>query len=292
MAGQGANERTPARASAGATYARALRGLLPGRGTPSAHVPARTIVADTVLDPLAVSRFDTVVDAPVRDTVSPAYLHTLGFAPSLELMTDPGFGLSVLGMVHVRNAFAQLRPVRVGEKVRAEVSLSPLRAVHNGTEVDILVAGSVDGEPVFTESSTYLARGKTVPGAAAGQPAERMAMPDGLTATALWRLPRGIGPTYARVSGDYNPIHVSVLAAKAFGFRSTIAHGMYTAARALAAADPRLDAFDWTVQFASPLTLPGTAGYAQFDRDAEGFSTAVFSPSKGKPHVLTRVQKR
>ena len=65
------------------------------------------------------------------------------------------------------------------------------------------------------------------------------------------------------MSGDRNPIHTSALGAKAFGFPRAIAHGMYTAARALAEAGPRRgDAYDWTVSFAKPVLLPSTVDVA------------------------------
>lgn len=51
----------------------------------------------------------------------------------------------------------------------------------------------------------------------------------------------------------------SALSARAFGFPRAIAHGMYTAARALAAVGPaRGAAFTWTVDFAKPVLLPST----------------------------------
>ncbi|MGO1340962.1 MAG: MaoC/PaaZ C-terminal domain-containing protein, partial [Cellulosimicrobium funkei] len=81
--------------------------------------------------------------------------------------------------------------------------------------------------------------------------------------TARWALGAGTGRAYAAVSGDRNPIHTSALGAKAFGFPRAIAHGMYTAARALAEAGPgRGDAYDWTVTFAKPVLLPGTVDVA------------------------------
>ena len=51
--------------------------------------------------------------------------------------------------------------------------------------------------------------------------------------------PRDIGRRYGRVTGDLNPIHLSALSARLFGFRRAIAHGMWTKARALAALMPR-----------------------------------------------------
>jgi len=44
----------------------------------------------------------------------------------------------------------------------------------------------------------------------------------------------GVGRQYARVSGDFNPIHIADLAARFFGFKRAIAHGMWTLARCAA----------------------------------------------------------
>ena len=54
------------------------------------------------------------------------------------------------------------------------------------------------------------------------------------TPTGRWTLAGDVGRRYAAVSGDRNPIHLSALSAKALGFPRAIAHGMYTASRALA----------------------------------------------------------
>jgi acyl dehydratase len=111
------------------------------------------------------------------------------------------------------------------------------------------------------EVSTYLAKGKKLPGAQvrAQVPHAEFTAPQ---PSALWRLDPIIGQRYAQVSGDFNPIHLNGLAAKGFGFPRQIAHGMYTASRALSAMDPRLEAYRWDVSFAKPILLPGTAAYA------------------------------
>ena len=59
------------------------------------------------------------------------------------------------------------------------------------------------------------------------------------------------------MSGDFNPIHLSVLSAKALGMRRSIAHGMYLASRALAdVGAAKGDAFTWDVAFEAPVFLP------------------------------------
>ncbi|KAB8167994.1 hypothetical protein FH609_010710 [Streptomyces sp. 3MP-14] len=77
------------------------------------------------------------------------------------------------------------------------------------------------------------------------------------TVTERWALAADLGRAYARVSGDRNPIHLHPLTARPFGFRRPIAHGMWTAARALAALDEVLpEAFTVNVRFRAPAQLP------------------------------------
>ena len=99
-------------------------------------------------------------------------------------------------------------------------------------------------EPVWPGRSTYLRRG-------GGTARSRRGPSDPPTGPAsLVRVPDDIGRRYAAVSGDRNPIHLHALAAKAFGFPSAIAHGMWLKARALAALEGRLpDAFTVDVAF-------------------------------------------
>ncbi len=108
---------------------------------------------------------------------------------------------------------------------------------------------------VWRGSSTYLARGVATDGEAVRP--ERLDEPDTRDSQA-WRLPADLGRRYAAVSGDVNPIHLSPLAARAFGFPRTIVHGMWTHARALAALEGRLPpTYRVVVDFTKPILLPG-----------------------------------
>lgn len=81
-----------------------------------------------------------------------------------------------------------------------------------------------------------------------GQPAERseeITLP--LEDLAHWQAPAEIGRRYAAVAGDYNPIHMSALTARLFGFPRAIAHGLWNKARALAALGERLPASGYVV---------------------------------------------
>jgi acyl dehydratase len=83
---------------------------------------------------------------------------------------------------------------------------------------------------------------------------------------AFLRLSKGAGLDFAKLTGDFNPIHWIEPYARAAGFRSTILHGFATLARAIEAlnrarfaGDPaRLRVVD--ARFTRPLVLPARAG--------------------------------
>ncbi|TKD03790.1 MaoC/PaaZ C-terminal domain-containing protein [Polyangium fumosum] len=83
---------------------------------------------------------------------------------------------------------------------------------------------------------------------------------------AFSRIPESAGLDFAKLTGDFNPIHWIAPYARAAGFRSCILHGFSTLARAMEAlnrarlaGDPsRLSTID--VRFTRPLVLPARAG--------------------------------
>ncbi|WP_348525201.1 MaoC family dehydratase [Luteimicrobium album] len=156
-----------------------------------------------------------------------------------------------------------------------------------------------DDAPAWRGVSTYLAKGVSLPGAGElSEPESRIRErgsdnSDGHPLpTGRWTLDAGTGRRYAAVSGDRNPIHLSALSAKALGFPRAIAHGMYTASRALAGlARERGDAYDWTVEFAKPVLLPGTVDVS-VRPDGAAWVYEGWDARKGSTHFTGSVTPR
>jgi acyl dehydratase len=76
---------------------------------------------------------------------------------------------------------------------------------------------------------------------------------------------------WAASCSDYNPIHISSLAAKAFGFRSSIAHGNHAVALALQNTQKEMDSwklsnrFELQVAFVKPMFLPAELSVSWID---------------------------
>ena len=190
------------------------------------------------------------------DVLPHTYPHVLGFPLQVALMADRSFPLPLPGLVHLENQITVHRRLTADDRLDLTVHAEALRRHPKGQLVDLVTEVDVDGERVWEGRSTYLRRGRPNPDAERGEPAPPL--PDGPPA-GIVRVPEGQGRAYAAVSGDVNPIHLHALTAKAMGFPRAIAHGMWTAARTLAALGPSTTGPSAShVWFAKPVLLPST----------------------------------
>lgn len=259
-----------------------------GRGGELEDVQARRPRVHIHLTQLAA--YDKVCGFALRDALPATYLHVLVFPLQVALMTDRRFPLALAGLVHVRNRIMQHRPVDAAEMLSLRSSAQAFRPHPKGALVDLVGEVRVGNELVWEGVSTYLARGAKAPNdSESDQPEPEdtviVDLPTGAPANALWTVPGDMGRRYASVSGDVNPMHLSSLAAKAFGFPRTLVHGMWTKAHALAAIESRLpEAYAVDVAFSQPLLLPSDANFVAAQQD-RGWDFAV-RPADGPGEYL------
>lgn len=211
-------------------------------------------------DLVHLESYQQLVGEPVDEFLPAGFVHVLAFPAAMAIMVRPGFPLPVAGMIHLSNRVLMARPIHYTEELEVFAWAQNQAGHPKGTSVDLVVEVRSQGVPVWRGESTYLAKGKYLKGR--GEQVERteFAAP---VPTAQWQLTPRAAKQYAAISGDRNPIHTSLLGAKAFGFAKPIAHGMYTAARALAEARPLCpERFIWTVEFGRPVLLPGKVSLA------------------------------
>ncbi|GAA1249993.1 MaoC/PaaZ C-terminal domain-containing protein [Prauserella halophila] len=232
-----------------------------------------------VADPGELAAYNQVCGFRLSDELPITYPHIQAFGMQMALMAEPSFPFPLLGMVHVANRITQYRPVRLDEAVTLRVRVADLRPHEKGRQFDVISEALAGDELVWSDVSTYLRRGG---GSGSGGGGQQLAAP---TPGAIWRVPGDIGRRYAEVSGDRNPIHLHPLTAKAFGFPSAIAHGMWTKARALAAFEGRLpDAYSVDVKFKLPVLLPAKVAFTSWRTD-DGNAFEVWNARKPKPHL-------
>jgi hypothetical protein len=264
----------------GRLYARAI---VSARGRRGDRLPEVTLeLPEATIDRDHLASYADVCGFRHSDVLPATYPHVLAFPLAVTLMVDPSFPFALPGLVHVANRITQKRALKADERPSLRVWASDLRDHPRGRQFDMLTEASVNGDGVWTESSTYLHRDSSP------SPARRGGQGGGFNA--IWRVPRNVGRRYATVSGDVNPIHLNPLVAKLFGFRRAIAHGMWLKARCLAALEGRLpDALTAEVEFKSPLLLPSSVGFASQPR-GEGWTFAVAEARSGRPYLIGSAQ--
>lgn len=265
-----------------------LRALAQVGGPPKrvAELPDTVVrVAGHTQDVGRLAAYDEVCGFTLRDAVPATWPHVLTFGLQLALMSRRDFPFGLAGLVHVSNDMSLLCPITVSDELDLSVRPGALTPHKRGALFELIGEARVGGELAWRGVSRYLARGVQAPGEPVEAP--RRAAPQAVAAQ-TWRLPANLGRRYAAVSGDVNPIHVSNLAAKAFGFKRAIIHGMWTHARALAALEGTLPAaYEVGVDFTKPILLPGTVGFAA--APVAGATAFSVVNREGKPHLVGRV---
>ena len=266
-----------------------VRAAVTARGRGGALPDTRLARSGVTPDAGRLAGYARVCGFGLADALPPTFPHVLTFPLQVALMSDRSFPLALPGLVHVRNRIDVLRPIGTGEALDLEVWAERFAAHRSGATVDLCASVSADGAEVWRGRSTYLARGAQAPD---GAPASEVDVPVGTLPDGAisWRVPADTGRRYARVSGDVNPIHLSGLTAKAFGFKRAIAHGMWVKARALAALEGRLpERFGVDVGFRKPLFLPSTVTLGTRPAGG-GWGLAVRNASNGTEHLVGTVR--
>ena len=231
------------------------------RPRPDADFPHDRLVLPALrIDLARLAAYERVCGfATGEDALPPTYPHVLGFPLAMRLMSDRGFPLPLLGLVHTSIEITRRRALPATGEYELVVYVGGLEPHRRGTEATVITEMRAGEELVWESRSTYLARHRT---RSAGETprGEREALPE----VAEWRLAADIGRRYGAASGDRNPIHLHPLTARLFGFPRAIAHGMWTVARCLAAhgAPQRVRV---RAEFRAPVLLPGTVTYAARD---------------------------
>ena len=191
-------------------------------------------------------------------TLPPLWPQVRASGLHLQLFSARDFPLSPIGMVHVSNVSRHFKPMAADAKLRAEAECVLQGPAMGGVVFELVT------RVMPMESSDLLAEYRAsilvrAPRAKSNEP--RGPKKEEPADTRDWRLlktldvPSNQGRRYARVSGDYNPIHLTALTAKPLGFKRAIAHGMWTLSRLVSEA-PSSKPQIIEAKFKKPLFLP------------------------------------
>jgi acyl dehydratase len=196
------------------------------------------------------------------------------------------FPVKLFGLVHVQNRIAMRQPLSADEPAEIRSWIEGHRDGERGQEFELHTEYVVAGEALWDETCTFLARRRSLAGAKPASP-RPSDVPDGVAMkSSSFRAPAGLGRRYGFISGDVNPIHMSDLSARAFGFPKAIAHGMWSLGRL--ASDFESEQFDGgcelNVSFKLPVFLPAWLMLQRWSIE-NGSGFALRDAQGDKPHL-------
>lgn len=232
--------------------------------------------------------FHRIVNWPTQLTerVHPCYFHLYAFPQHLKLMLDKQFPFSLLGIVHLRNRIEQQCEIDTQAPFSVSSQYGDIVDHAKGLSFSIKSKVEVDAKVVWQSESWFLVRypksnqkkseisveidkDKRVESEKGNSSTNNYKNPhQEYTGSSPWHFSGKTARKYARISGDYNPIHLYGITAKLFGFKQPIAHGMWSKAWCVSAVaefiQPKVTV---EAKFAQPLMLPNRATLHQDKRD-------------------------
>lgn len=228
----------------------ALRRKVTGRQLPDLGLRCRVGV-----DPKHLARYRQVCGLAESAYLPPVYPHILAFPLQMQLLTDRRFPFPLLGLVHLENRIRVLRPLGGLGPFQVSVQVRDLQPHDKGATFSLITRLEDQLGLLWEGDSRILCRALRLDGQPQPHP-EHEPLP--LAPLADWAAPADTGRRYARVAGDYNPIHLYAVTAKLFGFPRAIAHGLWNKARSLGVLQAHLPLAGYEVQvrFQKPVLLP------------------------------------
>ncbi|HET9865089.1 MAG TPA: MaoC/PaaZ C-terminal domain-containing protein [Steroidobacteraceae bacterium] len=256
-----------------------------GREVP--RIEAR--LSKVAIDRKHLAAYAEVCGAAAGTTLPIAYPHVLATPLHLAMLGAEAFPVKLFGLVHVQNRIAMRQPLSADEPAEIRAWIEGHRDTERGQEFDLHTEYVVAGEALWDETCTFLARRRPPPGATRSSLAARSAdgPPDAVAVkSSSFRAPAGLGRRYGFISGDVNPIHMSDLTARAFGFQRAIAHGMWSLGRV--ASEFEAGQFDGgcelSVAFKLPIYMPAWLMLQRWPIE-NGSGFALRDGQGEKPHL-------
>jgi acyl dehydratase len=247
-------------------------------------------VDDVRIDPAKVAEYAAVCgfDADrVRNGYVPVtYPHVLAMPLHLRIMATEAFPLRPMGLIHVSNAISSPGEIRAGSALSLVVRARNYRKSDAGLLFDMDTEIGQDGQPVWSETCVFMSRWPESVQRTGGRPPRPPKAPKDSEVLAAIEVTQGTAWSYARVSRDFNPIHLSDRAARFFGLRGAISHGMWSLARSLAErpADPPAREARLETQFLTPVQLPARVNIKQWHEQGEA-KRAMCDVRTGRVHM-------
>ena len=270
--------------SLGALLIKAMISRKPGLEEPMPFARIERSVTGVDIRRDAFAAFNKMCGFKNSGRIPLPYYYVLAQRVQLALLTDPAFPIGIPGLVHIDNTFKQYAQASAGDTFDLRCCIEGDECTTAGRVIGITTDFFINEKKAIECRSRFLHRNRSHSSEKNRKTSEPHLEGD---KKSLY-LPANAGRRYARISGDFNPIHLHALTARPFGFRRPIAHGIYMLALVNAALEEMLsfNVKELSVEYKRPVYLPSQVDLIY--RFTEGDKSCRFEVRSGaeeKPHM-------
>lgn len=174
------------------------------------------------IDPRELTSFLRLTGLNADKGLPMLYPQVVCFPLQMAVLTCRAFPLPIWNALQVRNSLLQHSPISAEDVLDVETDVVAQRIIQKGVEVDLRTTVRSNQRTLWEGVTSFYYRGRSGTG---GPPSPRATAPTAADRIATrWRSQSGVGLEFARLSGDYNGIHLSSMYARRFGFRRAFHH--------------------------------------------------------------------
>jgi acyl dehydratase len=263
--------------------------LLTRRPPMSEFVEPADIVASVdgvILDGADIARYAAMCGFEPSAGVPVTFPHVLAMPLHLKIFALRAFPLRPMGLIHLSNSIQNPGALVAGMRVDVAVCARNYQRTDAGVTFDMDTDITSGGQSLWRETCVFLARWPESMARSGARPPRPPKAPKDSTVLAELEVTRETAWAYARVSSDFNPIHLSNRAARFFGLRGAISHGMWSLARALAEAATAAIPLGTVIgtQFLSPVQLPARVAIKEWSEEGQ-VKRALCDVRTGRVHM-------
>jgi acyl dehydratase len=228
--------------------------------------PIGVSVRGVRVDAASVARYAAMCGFDPSAGLPVTYPHVLAMPLHLEIFAQRAFALRPMGLIHVSNSIESLGVLEPGRPVDITAAARNYQRTDAGLAFDIATEISAAGQALWRETCVFLSRWPEPLERTGGRPPRPPKAPKDAAVLAELDVSLDTAWAYARVSRDFNPIHLNDRAARFFGLRGAIGHGMWSLARSLAQKPlPSIpQGARIGTQFLTPVQLPARVAVKQW----------------------------
>jgi acyl dehydratase len=246
-------------------------------------------VERVVIGAADVAKYSEVCGFRAGEGVPVTFPHLLATPLQLKIFSTEAFPLRPMGLIHLSNVIEMPGALRPGLAVDVDVAARNYHKTDAGIVFDLESQLASEGRVLWRETCVFLSRWPDSVERTGGRPPRPPKAPKDAIVLRELTVSLKTAWDYAKVSRDFNPIHLNARAARFLGLRGAIAHGMWSLARSLAEApyltpapDARLE-----TQFLTPVQLPATVNVKQWVEGGEA-RRAMCDVRTGRVHMYAQ----